>query len=223
MCGRFSLDRSSEILEARFKAKLRISTYQPLYNIGPGMPGACIPMDDPEGISLYPWGLADQSRDGKARNLINARSETYFSKWPFAGISRKGRCLVPATGYIEWKAIVNKKIPFLISLHSGELFSMAGLFEENGKTRRFTILTKPAGPLASEVHDRMPVILNGDQEKDWLNPEQDPEELSRQFLIEKEPELRLFSVSPNLNSSFENNPALLEACPYAVPQQLSLF
>jgi putative SOS response-associated peptidase YedK len=223
MCGRFSLDRSAEILEARFKAKLRISGYQPLYNIGPGMPAAVIPMDDPEGISLYPWGLAEQSRDGKARNLINARCETFYQKWPFKGISGKGRCLIPASGYIEWKLIGGKKIPFLLQLQSKEVFSMAGLFEESGGHRRFTILTRPAGPLAAEIHDRMPVILKAEEEQAWLNPKGNPEEFSREFLESAEPALAFFSLSPKLNASFENNPELLKPTPYSVPEQLKLF
>jgi len=223
MCGRFSLDRSADILEARFKAKLRISGYQPLYNIGPGMPSAVIPMDDPEGISFYPWGLAEQSRDGKARNLINARCETFHQKWPFASISRKGRCLIPSTGYIEWKLIGHKKIPFLIQLQSKEVFSMAGLCVESAGHRRFTILTRPAGPIAAEIHDRMPVILKPEEEQKWLNPNENPEEFSREFSEAAEPALAFFSLSPKLNASFENNADFLIPCPYSVPEQLKLF
>lgn len=223
MCGRFSLDRSSEILEARFKAKLRIAGYQPLYNIGPGMPAAVIPTDDPQGISLYNWGLAEQSRDGKARNLINARCETFHLKWPFRDISNKGRCLIPASGYMEWKLIGNKKIPFLIQLKSGELFSMAGLFEENNRQRRFTILTKPAGPVSSGIHDRMPVILSADLEGEWLSTAQKPEDFSKEFLRMPEPDMHYFSLSPKLNASFENNQELLKPIPYSVPEQLKLF
>jgi putative SOS response-associated peptidase YedK len=223
MCGRFSLDRSADILEARFKAKLRISGYQPLCNIAPGMPAACIPMDDPEGVSIYPWGLAEQSKDGKARNLINARCETFHQKWPFKAISNKGRCLIPASGYIEWKLIGSKKIPFLIQLKSGELFAMAGLFEESNRQRRFTILTRPAGTVSGDIHDRMPVILKPDMENEWLNSSHKPEDFSQEFLHMAEPDLHYFSLSPKLNASFENNPELLKPAPYSVPEQLKLF
>ena len=223
MCGRFSLDRTAGILEARFKARIKISSLQPLYNIGPGMQTACIPMDDKAGISLYSWGLAEQSRDGKARNLINARCESFTTKWPFAGISRKGRCLVPATGYIEWKAIGNRKIPFLIKPASDEIFSMAGLFEESGGQRRFTILTRPAGTQAAEVHDRMPVILKPEEEPAWLDVTREPEEFVERFISAREPELRIFSINPALNRSFENNPDLLRPTSYSIPEQLKLF
>lgn len=224
MCGRFSLDRSAEILEARFKAKLRIqNAVLPMYNIGPGMKSAVITMEDPSGINIMPWGLAENSKDGKARNLINARTETFTAKWPFAALSSKQRCLVPATGYIEWKAIGHLKIPFLIRLKSNEVFSFAGLYEDHGEQRRFTILTMPAGPVAAQVHDRMPVILTQEKEEKWLSPDSNPEELGTEFLRQKEAELESFSISPKLNRSFENNPELIQPCPYAVPVQLNLF
>ena len=123
MCGRFSLDRSAEILEARFKARLRISaTVFPLYNIAPDMPTACIPMDDADGISLSSWGLSEQSRDGKSRQFINARTETFTSKWPFASLAKRNRCIIPASGYIEWKLIGNQKVPYLIQIKNSQVF-----------------------------------------------------------------------------------------------------
>ena len=100
---------------------------------------------------------------------------------------------------------------------------MAGLFEESGGHRRFTILTRPAGPLAAEIHDRMPVILKAEEEQAWLNPKSNPEEFSREFLESEDPALAFFSLSPKLNASFENNPELLKPTPYSVPEQLKLF
>lgn len=223
MCGRFSLDRTADVLEARFKAKLRISNYTPLYNIGPGMPAACIPMDDAEGIFMYHWGLAPQSKEGVARNLINARTETVCSKWPFAKLVKTGRCIVPASGYVEWKAIGKSKIPFLHKVRGQELFSMAGIFEDNGDSRRFTLLTMPAGPIAAGIHDRMPVILENAEAEEWLDGKSDPEKLAKNFLLKKEAALEAFSVSTKLNRSFDNDPKLMEPCSYSIPEQLSLF
>lgn len=223
MCGRFSLDRTADVLEARFKAKLRISNYTPLYNIGPGMPAACIPMDDAEGIYMYHWGLAPQSKEGVARNLINARTETVCSKWPFAKLVKTGRCIVPASGYIEWKAIGKGKIPFLHKVHGQDLFPMAGIFEDHGDNRRFTLLTMPAGPIASGIHDRMPVILENAEAEEWLDGKSDPENLAKNFLLKKEAAIEAFSVSQKLNRSFDNDPKLMEPCSYSIPEQLSLF
>ena len=224
MCGRFSLDRSAEIIEARFKAKLRIQNATlPLCNIGPGMETIAIPMDDPEGIGLYTWGLAEYSRDGKSRNLINARCETYHQKWPFKSLVRKNRCLVPATGYIEWKLMGTRKIPYLIQPADNSLFAFAGLFEESSGKRRFTILTRPAGAVSGQIHDRMPVILDSEFESRWMNPDQDPGELGPLLLALPEGSLHAFSVSTAINASFANNPDFLKPCSYSFPEQLKLF
>lgn len=224
MCGRFSLDRSAEILEARFKAKLRIeASVLPLYNIGPGMPAACIPMDDPGGISMYNWGLAEHSPDGKSRTLINARTESFCQKWPFKSLAKRNRCLVPASGYIEWKPIGQRKIPFLIRKKPGELFAFAGLFEEFSGIRRFTILTRPAGFISGAIHDRMPVILEPDMEEKWLAPDENPEKMGEYFLRQPEPDLETISISPSINKSFANNPDFLQPAPYSIPEQLKLF
>lgn len=224
MCGRFSLDRSAEIIEARFKARLRIqNAVLPLYNVGPGMPAACIPMDDPDGIYFFSWGLAEYSPDGKARSLVNARTETFCQKWPFKSLVKKNRCLVPASGYIEWKLIGNRKIPYLIRQKSGEPFAFAGLFEESNGSRRFTILTRPAGPVSGSIHDRMPVILEPGMEKDWISPDANCDAMGNKFLTQQEPGLETYSISPKINGSFDNNPEFLIPTPFSVPEQLKLF
>jgi hypothetical protein len=39
----------------------------------------------------------------------------------------------------------------------------------------------------------------------------------------EEPELNIFSISPKINSSFENEATLLQPVSYSVAEQLSLF
>jgi putative SOS response-associated peptidase YedK len=95
--------------------------------------------------------------------------------------------------------------------------------EDGSIQRKFTILTKPAGPQTSGIHDRMPVLLNEAEEKDWLDSSLPPEASLTKFLSDPEPPLNIFSISPKINKSFENDPALLLPTPYAVFEQLSLF
>lgn len=226
MCGRFSLDRKAETLEARFKARLRIETYTPLFNIAPTGPAALIPQDDAEGIQLASWGLTENA--GAGRTMINARTETLLQKWPFRNLVKDRRCLVLASGYIEWKALGTQKIPYLHTLTGGGLFAMAGLYEDsenigNGqKTRRFTILTRPSGPITSQLHDRMPVILPMEAESDWLKSKH-PDELVQEFLKAAEPGIDMHPISTRINKSFANDPSLLKETPEPINPQLSLF
>lgn len=223
MCGRFSLDRKAEAVQERFKVKIspELSHSLPLFNIAPGQKAACIIGDE---LKLLEWGLAGKGVDGKSRSMINARSETLLEKWPFKTLA-DNRCLVIASGFFEWKTYGKIKIPFMHQLADHDLFAMAGLYEKEpgSDLLRFTVLTKPAGPQSARFHDRMPLILNQEEENKWLEkPKISPSDL-REWAESKEPDLHIFSVSPRLNKSFENDPALLKPEPFTVAEQLSLF
>jgi putative SOS response-associated peptidase YedK len=53
--------------------------------------------------------------------MINARAETVDTKPSFKNSFRRRRCLIPASGFYEWKKEGQKKIPFRIGL-KGEDF-----------------------------------------------------------------------------------------------------
>ena len=225
MCGRFSLDRKPEALKARFKAKLTLDENDtPLYNIAPSLKAACITNKTEPQISLMDWGLGSKGMDGKSRTLINARSESIHEKWPFKQLL-KNRCLVIASGYIEWKTIGKMKIPHLHVLEDGDLFVMAGLFEENPDTdsQRFTLLTMDANTQTSVIHDRMPVILNKEEELLWLNEMDSSSDFLKNSKILNSKPLKIYPISPRINGSFKNDPALLERTAYTVVEQLQIF
>lgn len=229
MCGRFSLDRKPKELEVRFKAKLKIAGLFPLYNIAPTMGTASITSENPEIIDIQEWGLGGKGKDGKSRSLINARIETLNEKWPFRELVKRKRCLIPASGYIEWKTIGQMKIPYLHQLAGGAIFAMAGIFDTDPINQpgekpnsRFAIITKESSGPASELHDRMPVILMPGEESIWL---ESPEILPELAEKNREPDqlIRLIPISNKINGSFENNPQFLEKTQYAIAEQLRLF
>lgn len=229
MCGRFSLDRKPKELEVRFKARLNIQGYFPIYNIAPTMNTACVCSHKPMEIQNLEWGLAGKGKDGKSRSLINARSESVTEKWPFRELVKSNRCLVLASGYIEWRTFGTVKIPHLHQLAGGALFAMAGVYESNYgdiqgnlNSGRFSILTKSSSGPAASIHDRMPVILMPNEEATWLESAEILPEINQQ---EREPDklIRIFPISPKLNNSFENDPELIQRTPYTVAEQLKLF
>ncbi len=107
------------------------------------------------------WGIP-APWDGKP--LVNARSETLGEKQTFKPLLNK-RCLVPATGYFEWRKADEKKFKNLISVTDQDLFAFAGLTD--GK--HVTIATCAPAPEIVYIHHRMPVILNRDVERQWLD------------------------------------------------------
>ena len=133
-------------------------------------------------LALFKWGLIPSwAKDAKiAYSAINARADTVATKPAFRSAFKKRRCLVLADGYVEWQKDGKAKLPWLYELDGGKPFAFAGLWEwwggPDGKepVESCTILTTDANELASEVHNRMPVILDADDYDAWLSGEEIP-------------------------------------------------
>ena len=102
--------------------------------------------------------------------IINARAETVKEKAMFKNHIHTGRCVIPASGYFEWKNVDKKtKHKHLIKDRDGNLLFMAGLYRDSSGGREFVIITKSPHGDVTEIHDRMPVILHTDQLESWLD------------------------------------------------------
>jgi len=178
MCGRYVLYGPQSRYQQYFDAKLW-PEFEDSYNIAPT---SSVPVirQSPEGdrvADLLKWGLIphwakDQTIGAK---LNNARSETVAEKPSFRDAFKRRRCIVPASGFYEWKVMSAWKQPYYITLKSGEPLAMAGLWESwHGETgelvRTFCILTTAANSLMEQIHDRMPVLLHPDDFACWLDP-----------------------------------------------------
>ena len=139
---------------------------------------------DPK-IQSYKWGLIpfwvkdEKQADEIKRMTLNARADTIFQKPSFREPIRSKRCLVPSTGYFEWRHENGKKIPYYIYVKDEPIFSMAGVYDSwmdkaTGEvTSTFSILTTEANPLTDYIHNtkhRMPAILSKADEERWLDP-----------------------------------------------------
>ena len=131
------------------------------------------------------WGLLPNWFKGAnwmefARKTLNARIETCAEKVSFRHIIDSKRCLVPCSGFFEWQTAGKLKIPYFITHPKQEIFSIAGIYDSwldqttGALENTFTILTTAANPLMAEIHNakkRMPLILQQDEEKAWLDRE----------------------------------------------------
>ena len=95
-----------------------------------------------------------------------------------------------ADGYYEWLKEGKAKQPFLYEVDGGKPFAFAGLWEwwrgPEGKdepVESCTIITTDANELASEVHDRMPVILDADDYDAWLDPSNDDRDAMQAMVV----------------------------------------
>ena len=119
------------------------------------------------------WGFPKWKGSGV---IINARAETAADKPMFRSSLAARRCIVPSTGFYEWKHSGDKKQKdkYLINLPDTPMLYMAGIYnyyhESDGQQLpRFVILTTAANNSIAPLHDRMPVILSSAEKKDWLS------------------------------------------------------
>ncbi|MEH7525723.1 SOS response-associated peptidase, partial [Bacillus sp. JJ1503] len=179
MCGRFTLTASFEQIIDRFDIEQFIEEdlFSPNYNVAPSQSVLSVINDGSKNrLGFLRWGLIPSwAKDEKiGYKLINARAETLNEKPSFRHAYKNRRCLVIADSFYEWKRHDdNTKTPIRIKLKSDQLFAMAGLWEQwkspQGKSV-FTcsVITTTPNDLVKDIHDRMPVILKPEDEKNWL-------------------------------------------------------
>ena len=128
-------------------------------------------------VHLFRWGFPNYMKSSAV--IINARCETLHEKPTFRKLLGTGRCLVPASGFYEWKAAgvpAKKKDKYLIRAAESKLMYFAGLYgsfiDKTGiPSTRFVIITTEANRQMSQIHSRMPVILRKSEALAWISPE----------------------------------------------------
>ena len=177
MCGRFNLTLPAAVEERFGFVDWHERRVKPSFNIAPSQEILTIvqsPESPPEARDAT-WGFAPHwLQAGSRKPPINARAESVASSGLFRGALARTRCLIPATGFYEWRSEPGGagKTPMHIQLASGEPFAFAGLWTP-GKDGRptATIITTGANALMRSIHTRMPVILRREDELLWLDPE----------------------------------------------------
>lgn len=174
MCGRFALNEDPKKLAEHFKLSGEVSL-TPSWNIAPSTRICSITADQSEARHIHrmKWGLIPAwAKDATIGNkLSNARGETVAEKPSFRSAFKSHRCIIPASGFYEWKTEKGVKQPWYISLKSGEPMAFAGLWETWNDIETCCIITTATNSLMEPIHDRMPVILDQDQFEAWLSPQ----------------------------------------------------
>ena len=198
MCGRITQRTPQGLLVSQFMAELVPGTEFALrYTVAPTQPVPVVRMaDGKRQLLAMHWGLIPSwAKDPKiSHSTINARADSVATKPAFRSALKKRRCLVIADGYYEWQAQGKIKQPYLYELDSGKPFAFAGLWEQWWGTdhkaaeplESCTIITTDANPLASKIHNRMPVLLDEHDYDAWLDPANLDGESSR-YLFEPFP------------------------------------
>ena len=218
MCGRYKIVTDAQALYDAFQIQAELNS-APLarYNVAPATDQLVILNEGGRRAARWHhWGLIPHWAKDKTigYKTINARGESVAAKPAFRAAFRQRRCLVPATGFYEWKALAQGKQPYLIQLKSGELFSFAGLWESwngpEGELRSFTIITTAPNELVARIYERMPVIIPRAQFARWLDPAlQDPAEIQPMIASYPAGELLAIPVGCNINNARNQGPELI--------------
>ena len=174
-------------LTDRYNATIQ-ETYQPLFHEN-GFNHIASPVITAENKYTFRnlhWGLIPFwiKKEADALQIrtrtLNCISEEAFEKPAFRQAIRERRCLIPCTGYFEWRWTNGGKVKYPYFIHTDQfIFSLAGIWSEwenpvSGQTiGTYSVLTTRANALMEKIHNskkRMPVILPKEYEMDWLNP-----------------------------------------------------
>jgi len=114
------------------------------------------------------WGIQPS---WAKRLLINAQSETVATKPTFAQAFAANRCLIPCSGWYEWRKEGRNKQKYYFSHALEQPLYMAGIsyYGVNSQPQVVTLTTKP-NALCEQYHHRMPVLILPGDINTWLQP-----------------------------------------------------
>lgn len=217
MCGRYNIAADAQALIDAFDITMNElgngKFQQGRYNIPPTSDVPIVRLASGQRtLSSAYWGLLPHwAKDKKfAFKTYNARSETITEKPSFRSYIKKSRCIVPATGWFEWKKEGDVKQPY--HFYTGEIIPFAGIwtYNPNLEVLSCSIITTAANPLAAEVHNRMPVILGRGRYEEWMAVDSNLDDVLKLLQPYSGDDLRYGKVSTKTNSTRYHEPDCIE-------------
>ncbi len=220
MCGRYTLNKKADDIAKRFNLATKPKDLRENFNVSPSQVMPVIVEDEKGKRVVEPmvWGIPRKLfLGGKVveKEIINSKSEKAFDRfWKKTVLSH--RCLIPATGFYEWKRTDDVKIPFFIHPKQMEIFAFAGIWdtwknEAGQEIKTYSIMTTEPNKEMSGIHNRMPVILHKEDESSWIEPSNDePDKLGKLLFPFEDGGLEMYEVSRDVNSPRNNDASLLK-------------
>jgi len=184
-----------------------------------------------DGVFLHEWGLIpswvkdqDTANDLRTKTL-NAVGETVFEKPSFRKNVVSQRCLLPVSGFYEWREVNGVKYPYYIQVTEQDYFSLGALYDTwinkvTGEIRNtFSIITTPANPLMEKIHNlkkRMPLILSPEDQMNWLDPDLNIGDIKDLIKPFPERKMKAYTISRTANSAKNNRdvPSIMDRVEY---------
>src|SRR5687767_10047210 len=135
MCGRYALHANPDVVALQFGLQ-SVPEFKSSFNIAPAAD-----------ILVIRERKALRARWGLRGKFVNLRAETVAARF-----RSSGRCLVPASGFYEWKTEGRRKQPFYFRPATEPLLAFAALWERD----TCSLITTEPDRVVAKVHDRMP-------------------------------------------------------------------
>ncbi len=225
MCGRYVIRKGGQFLLDYFgltqnRADVAFAEWEAKYNIAPTtfVPGV-YQLDGERFGAGFKWGLLPfwaGEKDGF--KTINARSEEIHEKRTFMKPIRERRCLLPASGWIEWKGEKGNKQPYYFSRPDDGVVAFAGIWEAwraKGSNAEpiltCSILTTSPNEYFRQFHDRMPVIIQPEHYDYWLDPKvTDVADIRELFAAVPDDYVTATAVNKDIGNVRNQGPHLIE-------------
>ncbi len=177
MCGRYNLNLNDDFYQ-RFGLANKLPSFPKNIEVSPGQIEPVITREN--GLNLVwtmKWGMIPYwaKERGVGNKMFNVRAESLTTKIGFKRSFQTKRCLIPGNSFYEWKTENGLKKPYLIEVKDRPLFAFAGIYDiwqepvSGREVYSYAIITTKPCSTIKPIHDRMPVILQTEQEKIWLD------------------------------------------------------
>ena len=225
MCGGFTQQFTWQELYALYGLTNPPQNIEPRYNLAPTQKAWVVRYDgDANGRSLdaLRWGLVPHwAKDlSFGARCINARAETVATTPAFRDAFRSRRCIIPASGFYEWRKAGATKTPYAVVPVGDTVFAFAGLWErwrdknlgEDAEwVQTCAVITGEPNEVVAPIHNRMPVILPQETWGQWLGDEP-VEKAELHALLKPFPaeRIRAYPIGTRVNSVRNDDAGLLE-------------
>jgi putative SOS response-associated peptidase YedK len=216
MCGRYVL---ADLIRLAQKYSVDLGPFElkPRYNVSPGSAMPVIRRQTRNEVEIMRWGLipswAPESKIGYT--MINARADTILEKRSYSKPFKSQRCIVPSSGFYEWKKDGKNKTPYFIRVKDEPVVGFAGIYDlwkapNLQDVLSFSIITTDANEAIRHIHDRMPVILTPEAELAWLETQYEAKDLIGLLKPYPAEKMEAYTVSTKVNSARNESPDLID-------------
>lgn len=223
MCGRYVLSTWTDVIELLGLDPEDGAWFEPRYNIAPTQRAPVLLQRDAAAPLLAEqlrWGLIPPWAKERAfgARCINARGESAHEKPSFRDAFVRRRCVVPASGFYEWRREGKARLPYFVHRSDGLPLLFGGLWStwtdpNSGESlESFAIVTRASSGALAELHDRGPLCLEPDLARAWARPGALDRGGARAVVAEAPtPDLKLRPVATTVNNVRNQGPELVVA------------